>query len=791
MVEETITSQDVNFLSKPILSSTPNYFTRACKVWSNNFTITLSKNISFVEYSVEFSPEIGNENTFLKKKIFGLILPEKLVGEKVIFTGDACFIKVNIKTPTDDLYVKTVEFKNQSYDVKLTKTNRSFDIKSKNLSSSITPARKMIIELMINEIIRSNPTIDVERRLFVRNNATSTLNFRGGQVNFYPGYTTSVICSGDQILLNVTLKNKFIQTENCYNLMQGKTEDEINNQFIGRSVKTTYSKKNYIIHSVNFSKTPSNTEITTKDRVILLHRYYKEAHAVTIKNLNQKLFEVKTRENEIIYLVPELCLLAGIEDCMIQDRNFMQELALKTKFEPEDRISKTKEISKIFQSKEKIKVNDTTFKPSSFDLSTLYGITLDTNGKEAAGNVIKNPSFASKQVNLEHDGLQRKPVHLDTLSGGKVLIVYHQSSYSDAENLSNLLTKAGKDPKLALPEIEWAEVNSTRPNDWIAKAEQGKNYKIVIFLLDNRKESLYTHIKKHSLVTVGYLSQVVKVEKVRDQKRGLSAATNILYQINQKTGGTSYILRQDDEIKNANLMIVGVDSSHISGRRTGVAMCATINKEFSKYFTKENIILEKNKETLVFAVGKFINLALAEYFKLNKALPSGIIIYRQGVSKEQKEFLKHEIASINNLLNGLDANSVIYSKTIPYYYVIVNKKTTFKFFENDRNRFSNPQGGLYVSEGVTEGKYFEFFLQPQKVTQGSATPTHYHVAFGNFNNPSLVPKLTFYLCFIYPNWVGPIRVPMVLMLSEKLSKLVSKYLLNELNDALKNTLCYL
>lgn len=323
------------------------------------------------------------------------------------------------------------------------------------------------------------------------------------------------------------------------------------------------------------------------------------------------------------------------------------------------------------------------------------------------------------------------------------------------------------------------------------KAEQGAKYKIVIFLLDNKKENLYSHIKKHSLVTVGYQSQVVKIEKVRDPKRGLSAATNILYQMNQKTGGSSYILKQDDEIKRANLMIVGVDSSHISGRRTGVAMCATINKEFNKYTTKESIILEKNKETLVFAVGKFINTALAEYFKLNNSLPSGIVIYRQGVSKEQKEFLKHEIAAISNLLSGLDSSSVIFNKNIPYYYVIVNKKTTFKFFENDRNRFSNPQGGLYVSEGVTEGKYFEFFLQPQKVTQGSATPTHYHVAFGNLNNPTLVPKLTYNLCFIYPNWVGPIRVPMVLMLSEKLSKLVSKYIMNELNDNLKNTLCYL
>ena len=37
---------------------------------------------------------------------------------------------------------------------------------------------------------------------------------------------------------------------------------------------------------------------------------------------------------------------------------------------------------------------------------------------------------------------------------------------------------------------------------------------------------------------------------------------------------------------------------------------------------------------------------------------------------------------------------------------------------------------ILVHDGVTNPNFFEFYIQPQEVTGGSATPTCYHVAFG-------------------------------------------------------------
>ena len=42
----------------------------------------------------------------------------------------------------------------------------------------------------------------------------------------------------------------------------------------------------------------------------------------------------KDRKPMTIYLVPELCLLAGLDDSMVANRDFMTELAYETKFIP-------------------------------------------------------------------------------------------------------------------------------------------------------------------------------------------------------------------------------------------------------------------------------------------------------------------------------------------------------------------------------------------------------------------------------------------------------------------------
>ena len=367
------------------------------------------------------------------------------------------------------------------------------------------------------------------------------------------------------------------------------------------------------------------------------------------------------------------------------------------------------------------------------------------------------------------------------------LCFYEKMNYDDAENLYNTLSKASKAYSLEIPEPEWIEMpNKSSAKDWIDTANDyigkgKKDYSFVVFLL-GRNDYLYPQLKKHSLCQNGYVSQVIKVKSIQ-RKGAMSVCSKILLQINAKLGGISYKTVLDKEIKDRKLMVIGVDSSH-NRKRTGVAMVATINDSFTQFYNKEDIIKEENKSQLQFCVSSFIQEAIGSYNKKNKCLPKGIIIYRQGVSFHQKQQLKEEILQIEETCKN---NNIL------FYYILVNTKTTYKFFEKskDGKKYFNPESGLLVMDGVTNRNYFEFYIQPQEVTGGSATPTCFHVAYGNLNFPEMIPKFTFDLCHIYSNWQGTIRIPNVIKSAEKLSKMTAKYKLDKLSPDLKIGQAYL
>ena len=269
--------------------------------------------------------------------------------------------------------------------------------------------------------------------------------------------------------------------------------------------------------------------------------------------------------------------------------------------------------------------------------------------------------------------------------------------------------------------------------------------------------------------------------------------------MNTKIGGLSYSIDFSNTIGKKKLMIVGVDSSHFTENKImyiKLAICSTINDTFTQYHNQKIILPEDYGQKISFNLNNYIYYSLIEYFKINRMFPQGVIIYRQGVSKEQKQYLSHEIEEINKLMIG--ESELLKGINIPYYYILVNKKTTLKFFEtsrdnrrpykerNEKNLYDNPEPGLLVYQKIVDPMIYEFYIQPQKVSSGTATPSNFHVAYGNMNCPEMIPKLTYDLCFLYSNWRGPIRIPAPLKYAEKLAKVPQG-----LNEAIKNNLAYI
>ena len=789
-------STPIQYLTKPkIKADNLEYVRNNKEIYVNLFQIIIKKPLKLFQYPYSISPEVDASDLRIRNKLFKYCsIGEKKDKKKLRDFYGECFISgdslYGMNEVKESKYFKCKLYLDGETEYTLTFQPKATERTINQNDLEKDPLTKQFIEILIRDILHGNPNLDFYKGLFVLKSQKKVINGKNGSVNFYPGYTTSFMETEGGNYLNVTLKNKILSTETILKFLENneykkkQNQDNIRDLLIGRSFKVSYAKKNYVIDDILFDRNPQKQDFTYENKTTTLEEYYNKKYQIKIKNPSQPLLVVKRKDAEgediNLYFVPELCYLAGLDDEFIKDREFMKKLADYTKLTPEDRIKKTNEFLKLLVDPQRDPENKN--KLSAKEKSDLYGIEIKALDKLHKAYYMKETILmgGNKKIISPKD---KKFNVLSKKDMTKWLCLYRKSNYEDAGYLLESLQKASGAYGLAVSEPEWVEMGDRdKPNDWTATVEDymaNYKYQFVVFLLD-RNDYIYKTLKVHSLCHNGYVSQVIKVNSLK--KNALSVCSKILLQINAKLSGVSYMAKLEDEVKDIKLMIIGVDSSHIKGKRTGVAMVSTINTSFTNFYNKETIIKEDKKEQLQFCISGFIKEAIAEYNKLNKKLPGGIIIYRQGVSLQQKEYLKNEV---NNIKKMCDENK------IPYYYILVNTKTTYKFFEKNKNNFSNPEEGLLVLDGVTNRNFFEFYIQPQLVTGGSATPSCFHVAYGNLKFPEMVPKLTFDLCHLYSNWQGTVRVPHVLKAAEKLSKMTAKYTLNELNEGLKIGQAYL
>ena len=788
------TEPKIEYQKKPTLAKDKlTYLKKGEKdIYVNLFQINIKKPLKLFQYPYSVSPEIDAADLRIRNKLFRCAgIGEKENRKRLKDFYGECFISgdslygmnevKDAKTFTCKLYLGGLT----EYTLNIQPKTNQRTINQSDIEKD--PLTKQFIEILIQDILRANPNLDFYRGLFVLKNQKKVIESKNGSVNFYPGYTTSFMETESGNYLNVTLKNKILSTDTILDYMEyfkyqdKKNQKKIKNDLIGRSFKVKYAKKNYIIDDISFDRDPKNEKFMYNGKSTKLEDYYLEKYKIKIHNYNQPLLVVHKTNSEgkdiPLYFVPELCHLAGLDDEFIKDRDFMKKLADYTKLTPKDRINKTNEFLKLLVETEKIKG-----KISSKEKSELYGIEVKAldqlhkayNMKETI--LLGNNKTEISTKDKVFDVISKKDMT-------KWICLYRKSNFNDADKLYKSLSSASRGYKLAISEPEWVEMNDRDDaQEWVKAAYdymKGKEYTFAVFLLD-KNDKIYKTIKIYSLCIDGYVSQVVKVNSLK--KNALSVCSKILLQINAKLSGVSYIAKFDKSIKDRKLMVIGVDSSHIKGKRTGIAMVATINTSFTNFYNKEEIIIEEKKERFLFAISSFIEEAIAKYNGFNKELPGGIIIYRQGVSFQQKEFLTNEVINIQKVC---DKNKILYE------YILVNTKTTYKFFEKTKEGYENPEGGLLVLNGVTNRNFYEFYIQPQQVTGGSATPSCFTVAYGNMDYPEIIPKLTFDLCHLYSNWQGTIRVPHVLKSAEKLSKMTAKYTEKELNEGLSIGQAYL
>ena len=811
---------------------------------SNLMRLTFSDPLQKVYiYSIDISPELAKDNYSLQRRIYKTIeakLSEYFI--KIMFAGLNLF--GSTKDPQNEIVIKeTVE--NNEYTVTFKKVGllnfeEVFDNKG------INQKKKNFMEKLIKDILLSaKNTIRFGSDRMVIQMSENNIIKGNDNSSIYKGFYTSAQITESGLYLMVLNMNKYISGKTMYEkLMQIRSENrglhqsevrEKIEEYIEehRTVLTSYgSMRAYRIDRIEFEKTPINTSCNIKTpegvKTISLYNYYKNQYKIDIKDKDQPLLaaERKIKEKnlltngqdnnknnvDIIYLVPELVFITGIENDK-GSRGRRQDIISKTKTNPNQRMGEINKIHDLinYNIPKQYKRNGIVItNKSSKELAQEWGINLGDN-ISLNGRILHQPTlvFNNKKTVIPRNGNFRTDVTYDgvTITRDNIMYIYNRRDRTDFRRLmGDLFTKAnfkGIKIKVNTNELDSYGLDKTYNWDEIKRELDKINFahkKMVIVFIDNNLEKVYTRLKDYLTNVIKVNSQFIESKKLMDRKRAGSIMFNIVEQINIKMGGANfYINLIDDNIIDGRkvYLIIGLESKKVGKDSIDYVLTCAYNQKLNRTHTVPRNCKD-NKEDKEKTLNELMDEALRGLRENGHAPhpPNYVIIYRQGGNHVQNlKLLEEEVPIFVNYIKTKKEQSPKFKESdTKLTYICCNLKGDLKFFEENTNSnnikgYQNPQSGLCVDEKVIQKDKYEFFIQPQFVNQGTATPCHYEILYQDYDekNPDSnlsiekIQNLSFQLSFYYWTWSGAVRVPGVLRLSTTALDYYSRCLNHRLN----------
>ena len=642
---------------------------------------------------------------------------------------------------------------------------------------------------------------------------------------------------------NITVLEKI---NNIRNEHKGLPESEIRKvieeYFIThKTVLTTYgSLRTYRIKSIDFDTNPRKTSFNVKDgdrmKTISIEEYYKIQYKVTLKNPDQPLLiaERKTKgkkmskaaekddknkeknetnnpnnqEEPIIFLVPELLYTTGTNtetDSKDKRRNIIS----KTKVDPNkkmEEISKINELMNNNNAPKSYKGKDGKSYPSktSAEVSREWGINLGEN-LTIKGRILPQPKllYGKNQVVSPNNGNFRSGSTFNgvTLNSNNFVYVYDKRDNSDIRNSLKGLLDKGRSKGLNINsnpnELHGVSLSNFSNWDDIRRSlnvieQHAKDLQMTVVFLSSHLEKYYSNLKEYFTNVIKIPTQFVVSKKLQDPRRAGSIMFNIVEQINIKMGGTNFYINFYDNIlsKGKIYLILGLELRQVNGGEVDFVLTSSTTMNLNKMITTVRKC-KNNKEEKEKTIFELMQMALKGLRQGGAPHPPNyIILYRQGGNYVQnKKIAENEVPMFNSFLNHMKNTVESFKKFNPkFIYVCCNLKGDLKFFEKNNKNCMNPKSGLCVDSHVTQKDKYEFYIQPQYVNQGTATPCHYQVLYEDKdtsepNNNLKIEQLqllSFYLSFYYWTWAGAVRVPGALKLATTAMDFFSKHLNSKL-----------
>ena len=786
-------------------------------------------------YSIELIPELAKDNYTLQKKIYKII-ENKLSPFFVKFTFAGYNLFGSTKDPKEEIIIEE-NVENSDYKITFKKVG-ALNFNEITTKKGIDQKKKNFIEKLIKDILLSSKdrmrfgsdrmVMSLDKDNIIRGNDRSTI---------YKGFFTSAQITENGLYLLVLNMNKYVSGKTMYEKIrqikeenQGKPQEVIKEkieEYIEehRTVLTSYgSLRAYRIESIDFEKNPMNTSFNMKTpegmKTINIYNYYSQQYKQNIRHKDQPLLiaerrvknkkllkneEDKDKNEDLTYLVPELVLITGIEN-EAGSKNRRQDIISKTKMNPSQKMNEINKIHDLMNSnipKQFKKNGELIQSKSSKQLADEWGIKLEGN-LTLKGRRLNQPKliFFKKKEVIPKNGLFRTEAAYDgvTLTRDNFMYIYNRKDRADFRSLiNNLFNKAkAKEINVNIRPNEIYSYGINKAFNWeeirneLERIKFNPKLRMVVVFLDNFLERHYNKFKEFFTNVIKVDSQLIVTRKLTDPKRAGSIMFNIVEQMNIKMGGINFYIDTNNIIKNKVYLIIGLESRKVGKDLIDYVLTFTYNPRLSRTQTIPRTC-KNNNEDITKTLNELLDEALKGLNVLGKAPhpPEYIIIYRQGGNHLQN--LKISQLEIPIFLGNINQKKEKFESYRKYntklIFICCNLKGDLKFFEESKDGYLNPPSGLCIDDSVVESGKYEFYLQPQFVNQGTATPCHYEVLYQDIdeknpdNNMSIeeLENLSFKLSFYYWTWSGAVRVPGVLRLSTTAIDFYSRCLNHKLN----------
>lgn len=289
-------------------------------------------------------------------------------------------------------------------------------------------------------------------------------------------------------------------------------------------------------------------------------------------------------------------------------------------------------------------------------------------------------------------------------------------------------------------------------------------YNFLVVILPNKDTQLYAWVKKAADVIYGIHTVCVVAEKFL--KANPSYFANVGLKVNLKFGGTNHQVNSPIDLFRGEerTMLVGYDVTHPTNLSAGqspatapsiVGLVSTIDNNLGQW----PAMVWNNPHGQESMTQKFtakFQTRLELWRRANKSLPKKILIFRDGVSEGQfLMVIRDELP----LIRAACAKMYEGGKVPPITLIVSVKRHQTRFYPTDPGHIDqskSPKQGTVVDRGVTNVRYWDFFLQAHASLQGTARSAHYTVLVDEIfrskygvNAADQLEKLTHDLCYLF------------------------------------------